>query len=633
MDSYFLIIGEEGHCTKDLGARHAKDFTQAKELLKKGHTVAVVSFCLDKENEESALEFNSYIKENHPEIYKVLLVKEENHSCILDIVNSGKVCAVLESSEQKDLSKFFLNGLNWYKKSQQNEQLLEILEKTKNSNEKKIKEIKEELKKNAHKETLQNKKIETLERVSKILDKIIFKSFKSKSLVEVSERIMEPLKKIMNLTHVDIHIQEGESQETGQKNHISFPLFQNDHKQFGHIVFKKDTPFLKNEKSLLEKVSENISPVVYRVDKLKEIEKNKSHWSSTFNAIETPLCLTNEKFEIIQFNSFFKKTISSLGDLEGQNVFKTFFKKKVKDPSIEKNEFTFKNFKRVKNEKRTFVVYGQKIRLENENHHYLIVFRDVTESEKVERMLVESSKSAELGTVASSLAHELNQPLSSILSYLHFLEKELRKSPDKNEEHIKNLHLLENQAQECKKIIGTLLKIARPLYVEKNEKVYFEDEVSECINQYKNKRKNSVLIEWENKLPEKNSFFLGNKEGFIKVMEELLKNSEEAIKERIPKGYASLGEIKIKLQLLNNTYVLSFQDNGCGMNTDTLHQSLNPLFTTKNKNLHSGLGLSYSFKIISEWGGKFEIQSWINEGTVIKVYLSIPENRHKVQVA
>jgi len=68
---------------------------------------------------------------------------------------------------------------------------------------------------------------------------------------------------------------------------------------------------------------------------------------------------------------------------------------------------------------------------------------------------------------------------------------------------------------------------------------------------------------------------------------------------------------------------ISFKDNGCGMDKETLQRVFEPFFTTKDVGSGTGLGMAISFGIIEEHGGHIEIESIVNEGTTIMIAFSL----------
>ncbi|HTR40827.1 MAG TPA: ATP-binding protein, partial [Pseudomonadales bacterium] len=107
---------------------------------------------------------------------------------------------------------------------------------------------------------------------------------------------------------------------------------------------------------------------------------------------------------------------------------------------------------------------------------------------------------------------------------------------------------------------------------------------------------------------------LFDREQLIKVVTNLALNAREAVRND--------GQIHVATSQVNGWAVLSVSDNGCGMNSDFVNQSLfRPFQTTKKNGL--GIGMFQSKMIIEAHRGKIEVQSQVGKGTTFRVYLPV----------
>ena len=86
-----------------------------------------------------------------------------------------------------------------------------------------------------------------------------------------------------------------------------------------------------------------------------------------------------------------------------------------------------------------------------------------------------------------------------------------------------------------------------------------------------------------------------------------------------------MSEVNVDADLVKseNKLALTFEDNGCGMNEQTIQRIFEPFFTTKEVGSGTGLGMAISFGIIEEHGGSIDVESTIGEGTKIKIYFDV----------
>ena len=239
---------------------------------------------------------------------------------------------------------------------------------------------------------------------------------------------------------------------------LQIPLFQN-HDEIGSVFFLKtaDSPFTKNEKNLLNKITESISLALDRLHKLNLTLDLKQQWGVTFDSISDPLSLIDSEFNIVQSNREFEQQSQlSTSDTIGQKCYKALFQRETPCEGCQLG----KSFQiESQNQKQQiYAVHSQPLKLNTQNESLFVnLYHNITEQTKLERQIVERSKLAELGTIASSIAHELNNPLGGVLSFIQIIKMDL----DKNDPIYCDIDEMEKGAQRCKEIIQNLLGFAR----------------------------------------------------------------------------------------------------------------------------------------------------------------------------
>lgn len=232
-----------------------------------------------------------------------------------------------------------------------------------------------------------------------------------------------------------------------------------------------------------------------------------------------------------------------------------------------------------------------------------------------------SEKLASVGLLAAGIAHELNNPLTGVLTFSHLVRKNM---PDGSPE-AEDLDLVIHETKRCAAIIRRLLDFARKKAPEKT----FSD-INELIRQTAHLIDQSAQAEdVEIKLDlDKNLPTIWIDEDLItQVIMNLLVNAEHAI---AGKGIITVRTRVIKKQLKSNKshkasplVEISVIDTGCGIPEADLPLIFDPFFTTKSVGKGTGLGLSVSHGTIRAHGGEIEVESTVGKGSIFRIYLPV----------
>lgn len=242
----------------------------------------------------------------------------------------------------------------------------------------------------------------------------------------------------------------------------------------------------------------------------------------------------------------------------------------------------------------------------------LWIGRDVTELRNTQLQLLQSEKLSTIGEVISGVAHELNNPLSGVLGFSQLLMARHPQGPLSRE-----LERINESAQRCHKIVKNLLSFAR---AQKPERKYLG--VNGIIEKTLELRRYQLRVndievvrELEHDLPRTMLDF----HHIQQVLLNLINNAQHAIT-AVPDR---AGELRVRTLRTGGWIRIEVADNGIGMKADIKDKIFDPFFTTKSEGEGTGLGLSISYGIVREHGGRISVESQEGEGSTFVIELPI----------
>ena len=234
---------------------------------------------------------------------------------------------------------------------------------------------------------------------------------------------------------------------------------------------------------------------------------------------------------------------------------------------------------------------------------------------------VRGEKLASVGLLAAGIAHELNNPLTGILTFSHLLRQ---KMPDGSPD-AEDLDLVIRETKRCAAIIRRLLDFAR----EKTPEKKFADlnqiieDTARIIERPAHLRDIEITMDLAPDLPP----VWVDADLIKQVVMNMLVNAQHAIEEK--------GSITVRSRRCPEPrrpepgaapvpmVEVSFIDTGCGIPEKNLHRIFDPFFTSKEMGKGTGLGLSVSHGIVTAHGGAIEVESKVGEGSLFRVTLPI----------
>ncbi|HEU4387871.1 MAG TPA: ATP-binding protein, partial [Blastocatellia bacterium] len=247
----------------------------------------------------------------------------------------------------------------------------------------------------------------------------------------------------------------------------------------------------------------------------------------------------------------------------------------------------------------------------------LSVNRNITERKRLQLQLIQSEKMVALGQLVSGVAHELNNPLASVVAYTELLLSLPASDPLVAEK----LEMISREAERTRRIVNNLLSFSR-----QHKPSRTEIDLNELLTRSLELRAYEMRV---SNLTAKTDYgaipkVLGDENQLQQVFMNILVNAEQAMRSANKSGTLS---IKTEFQCAANNDMVSITiaDDGPGILPEHLDKVFDPFFTTKPVGKGTGLGLSVSYGIVREHGGSLRVES--DAGAGARFLIELPTGR------
>jgi two-component system NtrC family sensor kinase len=257
------------------------------------------------------------------------------------------------------------------------------------------------------------------------------------------------------------------------------------------------------------------------------------------------------------------------------------------------------------------LVENLEAKVEQRTHELLAAKAEVAQGEKL----------ASIGVLSAGIAHELNNPLTGVLTFTSLMRKKVKDGTEDAED----LDLVIRETKRCAAIIRRLLDFARekvPVNGFFNLNQVIEDTVR-FVERPASMHQIDISTNLDATLPQ----VWGDADLIKQVVMNLLVNAQQAV-DKV--GHIVVETRSIKANATPEqksaaamTVEISVRDNGCGIPQANLQRIFDPFFTSKEVGKGTGLGLSVSYGIVKAHGGRITVESSVGEGTVFHVQLPV----------
>lgn len=415
-------------------------------------------------------------------------------------------------------------------------------------------------------------------------------TFTKKSLLILAKNHLKRMAGInVPIYNVDIYTAKGERRTI----QISAVAVRREGKITGDLAILRDVTSLKqaeinlkSQKALIDSVLATIPNAVLLLDKDRKVIMANQAFYTLFN-------IKKGRMDRIRVDSSF--IIPELYRL-------------LKESSAGKKEKTSAEMRCAVNSSQKILVVDV---FSMKDDNLLAVISDVTEERERRERLYITDRLASVGEMASGVAHELNNPLTSIMGLSGLLVHQ--DLPDSAKD---DLNAINSEAGRCAAIVRNLLAFARK-HTLKKEPVQIEKVIKDVLKlrSYEQQGNN---IRVETSFPTGIPDVLADYHQMQQVFLNIILNAETAMIDAHGQGL-----LKISAESHNGTLSLYFQDNGPGIPKENLGLIFNPFFTTKEVGKGTGLGLSIVYGIVTSHGGRIYAKSEYGKGATFIIELPV----------
>ncbi len=369
----------------------------------------------------------------------------------------------------------------------------------------------------------------------------------------------------------------------------------------------------------LAKVNEQLQQELAERKRAEEALRHAAEeWRTTFDSITDLVSIHDRDFRLTRVNKAFADAFKMKPkELIGRTCYEVFHgtnepvphcshKKTLETKEPATADF-FEHHLGIHVELSTSPIFSEKGEAVSSVH----VARDITGRKRMEEQLIITDRLASVGELASGVAHELNNPLTTVIGFSQLLLG--RDVPDDIREDIKIIY---SEAQRTAQVVKNLLTFARKHAPEKQsaninsiiEKVLELRAYEQRVNNIQ------VNTRFAPELPEITADYFQVQQVCLNI----IINAEHFMIEAHNRG-----TLFITTERVGDSIKATFTDDGCGISKENLGHVFDPFFTTKEVGRGTGLGLSICHGIVTGHGGRIYAESKLGKGATFVLELPI----------
>jgi len=343
-------------------------------------------------------------------------------------------------------------------------------------------------------------------------------------------------------------------------------------------------------------------------------QAERAHLASLAESLSDGLVLVDSELQITSANAAASELLETAGLREGGSLEDTPLAELAGQALDTRQPTELKELPASPSEsrRRYLVAMAAPLAGSPEGSEAVVILRDVTEERLMQERLVQSEKMVSVGQLVSGVAHELNNPLTGIMGFAQLLL-----GRDLDEKTAGDVQTIHDEAERAAKIVQNLLSFARRRRAEKApaDLNALLERVLELRSYDLAVKSIDLDLQLDPNLPET----MVDADQIQQVFLNLIINAEQAILAEKDRGV-----LKVRSMSEKDAVRVTFEDDGPGMDNDTLRRIFDPFFTTKEVGEGTGLGLTICYGIIvDEHSGRIWAESQPGRGTTFIIELPV----------
>jgi two-component system NtrC family sensor kinase len=371
------------------------------------------------------------------------------------------------------------------------------------------------------------------------------------------------------------------------------------------VANRRQGAFSAEDLWLLSTVATHVAVVMANSRLFEMVRQAKEEWETAFNALTEGIAVLDGAGRISRANQGLGRLlglpqdtllerrfwVTVMGDLEGEDRLIGAARRGERTVPLTLRSRTIQRVLRL-----TAAPLGEPA----SDAAVVVLVEDVTEQRALEAQLIQSEKLAAVGQLVSGVAHELNNPLTSIAGLSEFLQER----PGVREAEREHLRVIREQADRAGRIVRNLLTFAR-----KGSPGEATVDLNDVLG------RTALLVAHELHLRgieltehrvQGPLLVRGNRDELQQVVLNLVNNAVHAVRD-LPDGTPR--KVSLASASVQGQAVIRVRDSGPGVPEELVPQLFTPFFTTKDPGEGTGLGLSLSYRIVESHGGRLSYQT------------------------
>lgn len=404
------------------------------------------------------------------------------------------------------------------------------------------------------------------------------------------------------------------------------PISADDQKLLGAVAQQLSLA-IRNTELYRRTKDTSINLAVEVSQRTREAEEQKRFTEKIIDSLPVSLYVVDSDMRIVAWNR--NREVGGLGinreQVLGRNVFQVLARqprRRLEEEFVD----VFRSGEMVHMEqeslfdgqKKTWKISKIPMRVDNaEVTHVITVGEDITDQKKMNEAVIHAEKLASIGRLAAGVVHEINNPLATIAACSEALTARVEdlKDAEMHQDFGEYLQIIRDEAFRCKTITNSLLEFSHQRQADKltGDINQIIEQTLQLIKHHPKLGQMRIIKELE---PSLAPVYVN--EGQMKqVFIALMSNSFDAME--------SEGSLTLRTQWSDSEtehgICIEISDTGCGIPAQHLPKIFDPFFTTKPLGRGTGLGLSVCYGIVSEHGGRIEVDSTEGVGTTFRLLL------------